>query len=155
MSLLVSLVDKGTMGNYCSFFLFTFLYRNNTSQGLEWMCRLPLFGSAIQYLSNFRKEEHKDILYQEDLDFSMNRNATIELANLNDKSSIERIIGISEKERVGHDVNSHSYLIALSRIKNSKAKDYILTFENSYSEYISKLVEEIITVWQIITCPNT
>lgn len=49
--------------------IYTEIY-NSTSRGSEWN------GSAIQYLSNFPKEEHKaifkDIIYQEDSDYSRN-----------------------------------------------------------------------------------
>jgi hypothetical protein len=77
----------------------------------------------------------------------MNRNASIGLASLNDKSSIDRIIKISEKEREGSDGNCQAYLRALSKIKGEKAKNYILSFENSESEYISEFVKEIIAEW--------
>lgn len=102
-------------------------------------------------MSKFPKEEHiaifKDVIYQDDADFSMNRFATLGLANLNDKSSIDRIIEISEKERKGADSNCQTYLIALSKIKGSKAREYILTFKNSESKYISDLVKELIATW--------
>lgn len=117
----------------------------NTYDSSEWK------RTAIEYLSNFPKEEHKsifkDVIYNEESGFSMNRNATIGLANLNDKSSIDRIIEISEKEREGSDGNCLAYLRALSKIKGKKAKEYILSFENSESEYISEFVKEIITEW--------
>ena len=102
-------------------------------------------------MSKFPKEEHKgifnDVIYNEDSGFSMNRNASIGLANLNDKSSIDRIIEISEKEREGSDGNCYYYLMALSKMKGTKAKKYILTFENSDSEYISEFVNETINNW--------
>lgn len=117
----------------------------NTYESSEWK-RI-----AIEYLSKFPKEEHKgifkDVIYNEDSGFSMNRNASIGLANLNDKSSIDRIIEISEKEREGSDGNCQAYLRALSKIKGEKAKEYILSFENSKSEYISEFVKEIISEW--------
>jgi len=117
----------------------------NTYESSEWK------RTAIEYLSKFPKEEHKgifkDVIYNEDSGFSMNRNASIGLANLNDKSSIDRIIEISEKERVGSDGNCQVYLIALSKIKGPKAKEYILTFKNSESEYISELAKEILNDW--------
>jgi len=117
----------------------------NTYESSEWK------RTAIEYLSKFPKEEHKgifkDVIYNEDSGFSMNRNASIGLANLNDKSSIDRIIEISEKEREGSDGNCQAYLRALSKIKGEKAKKYILSFENSESEYISEFVKEIIAEW--------
>ncbi|MDN3594194.1 HEAT repeat domain-containing protein [Zunongwangia endophytica] len=117
----------------------------NTYESSEWK------RTAIEYLSKFPKEEHKgilkDVIYNKDSGFSMNRNASIGLANLNDKSSIDRIIEISEKEREGSDGNCQAYLRALSKIKGEKAKKYILSFENSESEYISELVKEIIAEW--------
>ena len=117
----------------------------NTYESSEWK------GTAIEYLSKFPKEEHKgifkDVIYNEDSGFSMNRNASIGLANLNDKSSIDRIIEISEKEREGSDGNCQAYLRALSKIKGDKAKKYILTFENSESEYISEFVKEKLAEW--------
>ncbi|OBX17554.1 MULTISPECIES: HEAT repeat domain-containing protein [Bizionia] len=117
----------------------------NTYESSEWK------RTAIDYLSKFPKEEHtgifKDIIYNEDSGYSMNRNASIGLANLNDKSSIDRIIEISEKEREGSDGNCQAYLRALSKIKGEKAKIYILSFENSESEYISEFVKEIIAIW--------
>ena len=117
----------------------------NTYESSEWK------RTAIEYLSKFPKEEHKgifkDVIHNEDSGFSMNRNASIGLANLNDKSSIDRIIEISEKEREGSDGNCQAYLRALSKIKGEKAKKYILSFENSESEYISEFVKEIIAEW--------
>lgn len=117
----------------------------NTYESSEWK------RTAIEYLSKFPKEEDKGIfkgvIYNDDSGFSMNRNASIGLANLNDKSSIDRIIEISEKEREGSDGNCQAYLIALSKIKGEKAKKYILSFENSESEYISEFVKEIIAEW--------
>lgn len=117
----------------------------NTYESSEWK------RTAIEYLSKFPKEEHKgifkDVIYNEDSGFSMNRNASIGLANLNDKSSIDRIIEISEKEREGSDGNCYYYLMALSKMKGTKAKEYILTFENSDSEYISEFVNETINNW--------
>lgn len=117
----------------------------NTYESSEWK------RTAIEYLSKFPKEEHKgifkDVIYNEDSGFSMNRNASIGLANLNDKSSIDRIIEISEKEREGSDGNCYYYLMALSKMKGTKAKKYILTFENSDSEYISEFVNETINNW--------
>ena len=117
----------------------------NTYESSEWKI------TAIEYLSKFPKEEHKgifnDVIYNEDSGFSMNRNASIGLANLNDKSSIDRIIEISEKEREGSDGNCYYYLMALSKMKGTKAKKYILTFENSDSEYISEFVNETINNW--------
>ena len=123
--------------------IYTDIY--NTYESSEWK------RSAIEYLSSFPKEEHKgifkDIIYQDDSDFSMNRNATIGLANLNDKSSIDRIIELSEIEREGSDANCQMYLIALSKIKGLKAKEYILTFQNSDSKNISEFVKETIDNW--------
>jgi HEAT repeat protein len=117
----------------------------NTYESSEWK------RTAIEYLSKFPKEKHKgifkDVIHNEDSGFSMNRNASIGLANLNDKSSIDRIIEISEKEREGSDGNCQAYLRALSKIKGEKAKKYILSFENSESEYISEFVKEIIAEW--------
>lgn len=117
----------------------------NTYESLEWK------RTAIEYLSKFPKEEHKgifkDVIYNENSGFSMNRNASIGLANLNDKSSIDRIIEISEKEREGSDGNCQAYLRALSKLKGEKAKKYILSFENSESEYISEFVKETIAEW--------
>jgi len=117
----------------------------NTYESSEWK------RTAIEYLSKFPKEEHKrifkDVIYNEDSGFSMNRNASIGLANLNDKSSIDRIIEISEKEREGSDGNCYYYLMALSKMKGTKAKKYILTFENSDSEYISEFVNATINNW--------
>lgn len=117
----------------------------NTYESSEWK------RTAIEYLSKFPKEEHKgifkDVIHNEDSGFSMNRNASIGLANLNDKSSIDRIIEISEKEREGSDGNCQAYLRALSKIKGEKAKKYILSFENSESGYISEFVKEIIAEW--------
>jgi HEAT repeat protein len=117
----------------------------NTYESLEWK------RTAIEYLSKFPKEEHKgifkDVIYNENSGFSMNRNASIGLANLNDKSSIDRIIEISEKEREGSDGNCQAYLRALSKLKGEKAKKYILSFENSESEYISEFVKEAIAEW--------
>lgn len=117
----------------------------NTYESLEWK------RTAIEYLSKFPKEEHKgifkDVIYNENSRFSMNRNASIGLANLNDKSSIDRIIEISEKEREGSDGNCQAYLRALSKLKGEKAKKYILSFENSESEYISEFVKETIAEW--------
>jgi HEAT repeat protein len=123
--------------------IYTDIY--NTYESSEWK------RTAIEYLSKFPKEEHKgifkDVIYNEDSGFSMNRNATIGLANLNDKSSIDRIIEISEKERIGDDGNCYYYLMALSKIKGTKAKEYILTFENSESKHISEFVKETLTEW--------
>lgn len=117
----------------------------NTYKSSEWK------RTAIEYLSKFPKEEHKgifkDVIYNEDSGFSMNRNASIGLANLNDKSSIDRIIEISEKEREGSDGNCYYYLMALSKIKGMKAKRYIQTFENSDSKHISEFVYETINNW--------
>jgi len=117
----------------------------NTYESSEWK------RTAIEYLSKFPKKEHKgifkDVIYNEDSGFSMNRNATIGLANLNDSSSIDRIIEISEKERIGDDGNCYYYLMALSKIKGTKAKEYILTFENSESKHISEFVKETMTEW--------
>lgn len=123
------------------------IYRDiyNTYESSEWK------RTAIEYLSKFPTEEDKgifkDVIYNDDSGFSMNRNASIGLANLNDKSSIDRIIEISEKEREGSDGNCQAYLRALSKIKGEKAKKYILSFENSESEYISEFVKEIIAEW--------
>ncbi|WP_298239457.1 HEAT repeat domain-containing protein [uncultured Algibacter sp.] len=123
------------------------IYRDiyNTYESLEWK------RTAIEYLSKFPKDEDKgifkDVIYNDDSGFSMNRNASIGLANLNDKSSIDRIIEISEKEREGSDGNCQAYLRALSKIKGEKAKKYILSFENSESKYISEFVREIIAEW--------
>jgi len=123
------------------------IYRDiyNTYESSEWK------RTAIEYLSKFPTEEDKgifkDVIYNDDSGFSINRNASIGLANLNDKSSIDRIIEISEKEREGSDGNCQAYLRALSKIKGEKAKKYILSFENSESEYISEFVKEIIAEW--------
>ncbi|TYA84093.1 HEAT repeat domain-containing protein [Seonamhaeicola marinus] len=117
----------------------------NTYKSSEWK------RTAIEYLSNFPREEHKgifkDVIYNEDSGFSMNRNASIGLASLNDKSSIDRIIEISEKEREGSDGNCYYYLIALSKLKGIKAKKYILTFKNSDSKHISEFVNKTINNW--------
>tara|TARA_R110002049_G_C9120935_1_gene558363 strand:+ start:239 stop:1891 length:1653 start_codon:yes stop_codon:yes gene_type:complete len=117
----------------------------NTYESSEWK------RTAIEYLSKFPKEEHKgifkDVIHNQHSGFSMNQNASIGLSNLNDKSSIDRIIEISEKEREGSDGNCQAYLRALSKIKGEKAKKYILSFENSESEYISEFVKEIIAEW--------
>lgn len=119
------------------------IYKTNESS--EWK------RTAIEYLSKFPKEEHKgifkDIIYNKDSGFSMNRNASLGLANLNDKNSIDRIIELSEKERKGSDGNCYSYLVALSKMKGTKAKEYILTFANSDSVYISDFVKQIIDNW--------
>ncbi|WP_167597972.1 HEAT repeat domain-containing protein [Leeuwenhoekiella sp. ZYFB001] len=117
----------------------------NTYESSEWK------RTAIEYLSKFPNEEHKgifkDVIHNEDSGFSMNRNASIGLANLNNKSSIDRIIEISEKEREGSDGNCYYYLMALSKMKGTKAKNYILTFEDSDSEYVSEFVNETINNW--------
>lgn len=123
--------------------IYTDIYK--TYESSEWK------RTAIEYLSEFPKLEHirifKDVIYNEDTGFSMNRNATLGLANLNDKSSIDRIIEISEKERIGDDGNCFYYIIALSKIKGSKAKEYIKTFSNSDSKNISNKVKSILENW--------
>ncbi|PHS07064.1 MAG: hypothetical protein COA88_09570 [Kordia sp.] len=122
---------------------YTDIYKN--SRNLEWE------RSSIEYLSTFPKNKHKvifkDIIQQEDSDFAINRDAVMGLANLKDTNSIDRIIEVSEKERLGSDSNCQTYIIALSKIKGSKSKEYILTFKNSDSENIRELVTEIITNW--------
>ncbi|MET4081061.1 hypothetical protein ABIB40_001006 [Pedobacter sp. UYP30] len=45
------------------------------------------------------------------------------LPNLNDKSSIDRIIELSEKERKGSDTNCQAYLLTLSKLKGPNAKE--------------------------------
>ncbi|RYH71777.1 hypothetical protein EVU94_14750 [Flavobacteriaceae bacterium 144Ye] len=123
--------------------IYTDIYKN--AQDWEWR------DSAITYLYNFPQKEHisifKNIINDESSEVSLNRKASMGLARLNDKSSIDRIIEISEKERIGSDGNCYYYLMALSKIKGTKAKEYILTFENSKSKHISEFVKETMTEW--------
>jgi len=123
--------------------IYTDIYKN--SQNWEWR------DSAITYLYNFPHKEHisifKNIINNENSEVSLNRKASIGLARLNDKSSIDRIIEISEKERIGSDGNCYYYLMALSKVKGLKAKKYILTFENSDSKNISEFVRTTIDNW--------
>ena len=123
--------------------IYTDIYKN--SQDWEWR------DSAITYLYNFPHKEHisifKNIVNNENSEVSLNRKASMGLARLNDKSSIDRIIEISEKERIGSDGNCYYYLMALSKVKGLKAKKYILTFENSDSKNISEFVRTTIDNW--------
>ncbi len=123
--------------------IYTDIY--NSSQDWEWR------NSAIIYLSNFPQKEHenifKDVINNENSEFSLIRNATMGLANLNDKSSIDRIIELSEKERKGSDSNCQMYLLALNKIKGSKAKEYILTFKNSEEHYVRELSNKLLAEW--------
>ncbi len=116
-----------------------------TEQSLDWE------RSSIEYLSNFPKEEHKEIflrlLQNEKTDFAVKRDAAMGLANLKDESSIDKIIEVCEKERINSDYNAQTYLIVLSKIKGNKAKKYIESYKNSDEENIRALVDELLIEW--------
>ncbi|WP_299126040.1 HEAT repeat domain-containing protein [uncultured Tenacibaculum sp.] len=116
-----------------------------TEQSLHWE------RSSIEYLSNFPKEEHKEIflklLLNEKTDFAVKRDAAMGLANLKDKSSIDKIIEVCEKERINSDYNAQTYLIVLSKIKGNKAKKYIESYKNSDEENVRVLVDELLKEW--------
>lgn len=116
-----------------------------TEQSLDWE------RSSIEYLSNFPKEEHKEIflklLQNEKTDFAVKRDAAMGLANLKDKSSIDKIIEVCEKERINSDYNAQTYLIVLSKIKGNKAKKYIESYKNSDEENVRALVDELLKEW--------
>lgn len=116
-----------------------------TEQSLDWE------RSSIEYLSNFPKEEHKEIflrlLQNEKTDFAVKRDAAMGLANLKDESSIDKIIEVCEKERINSDYNAQTYLIVLSKIKGNKAKKYIESYKNSDEENVRALVDELLIEW--------
>lgn len=116
-----------------------------TEQSLDWE------RSSIEYLSSFPKEEHKEIFLEliqnEKTDFAVKRDAAMGLANLNDKSSVDVIIEVCEKERINSDYNVQTYLIVLSKIKGDKAKKYIESYKNSDEENVRALVDELLKEW--------
>jgi HEAT repeat protein len=123
--------------------IYTKIYQ--TEKSLEWE------RSSVEYLSNFPKEEHKEIfiklLENEKTDFAVKRNAAIGLANLQDKSSVERIISVCENERIGSDYNAQVYLVVLAKIKGEKAKKYIESYLNSDEETVRNLAKELLAEW--------
>ncbi len=123
--------------------IYTKIYR--TEKSLDWE------RSSVEYLSNFPKKEHKEIfiklLENEKTDFAVKRDAAIGLANLKDKSSIERIIAVCEKEKIGSDYNAQTYLMVLAKIKGEKAKKYIESYKNSNEETVRNLAKELLVEW--------
>ncbi|MCR5063985.1 MAG: HEAT repeat domain-containing protein, partial [Treponema sp.] len=85
--------------------------------------------SSIEYLSNFPKQNHKkiflEILENDKSDTFIKRDAVMGLANLKDESSVDIIIKACEEESAHSDYNAQTYLIALSKIKGKKAREYI------------------------------
>jgi HEAT repeat protein len=116
-----------------------------TEKSLDWE------RSSVEYLSNFPKKEHKEIfiklLENEKTDFAVRRDAAIGLANLKDTSSVERIITVCEKERIGSDYNAQTYLMVLAKIKGEKAKKYIESYQNSNEENVRNLAKELLAEW--------
>ncbi|MBP5438214.1 MAG: HEAT repeat domain-containing protein [Treponema sp.] len=116
-----------------------------TEKSLDWQ------RTSIEYLANFPKQNHKnlflEILQNNKSDFSSRRNAAIGLANLKDESSVDAIIKACEDERTGSDYNARIYLLALSKIKGKKAKEYIETYKNSKENMVKDLANELLANW--------
>ena len=116
-----------------------------TEKSLDWQ------RSSIEYLSNFPKQNHKKIflkiLENTNSDFSLKRNAAIGLANLKDETSVDTIVKVCENERLSSDYNARIYLVALSKIKGEKAKEYIETYKNSKENMIRELANELLANW--------
>lgn len=119
------------------------IYQNE--QSLDWE------RSSIEYLSNFPKENHKEIflkiLQNTNSDFAVKRDVANGLANLKDETSIDTIIKVCENERLSSDYNAQSYLVVLSKIKGKKAKEYVETYKNSNENSVRELANELLANW--------
>ena len=119
------------------------IYQNEKS--LDWK------RSSIEYLSNFPKENHKEIflriLRNAKSDFAVKRDAARGLANLKDETSVDTIIKVCENERKNSDNNSRTYLVFFSRLKGEKAKKYFETYKNSKENNVRELANELLINW--------
>ena len=107
--------------------------------------------SSIEYLSNFPKQNHKkiflEILENDKSDTFIKRDAVMGLANLKDESSVDIIIKACEEESAHSDYNARTYLIALSKIKGEKAREYIEKYKNSKEKFIQDFVKKLLVDW--------
>ena len=107
--------------------------------------------SSLKYLSTFPKQNHKkiflEILENDKSDTFIKRNAVMGLANLKDESSVDIIIKACEEESAHSDYNARTYLIALSKIKGEKAREYIEKYKNSKEKFIQDFVKKLLVDW--------
>jgi HEAT repeat protein len=106
--------------------------------------------SALEYLSHFPKDRHKEIFketLQNEQDNLTRRNAALGLARLKDESSVDLIIAACRQESVASDFNAQTYLIALGMIKGDKAKSEIIKYKNSKEQMIRELTADILKEW--------
>lgn len=123
------------------------LYRSIIKSSLNSIWR----NNAIEYLSAFPQKKDKkifkEIINTQNSDYVPNRYAAIGLGNLKVRSEIDRIIELSNEERVKADSNSYSYIKALSKLKGKKSKKHIESFLNSENQGIKKLSAQILEDW--------
>ena len=107
--------------------------------------------SSLKYLSTFPKQDHKkiflEILENDKSDTFIKRDAVMGLANLKDESSVDIIIKACEEESAHSDYNARTYLIALSKIKGEKAREYIEKYKNSKEKFIQDFVKKLLVDW--------
>lgn len=107
--------------------------------------------SSILYLSNFPKQQHREIfraiLDDEKEDVFVRRNAVLGLGRLRDEGSVDLIVRACAEESSGSDHNARTYLIALGMIKGERAKKEVEKFRNSRDNGVRELVAEILAEW--------